>query len=1203
MDRRFCSQCGKALERSTEGSEHPPSPRRPASFPTATAGSGLAPPTAERRRCSVLFVDLVGFTALSASRDPEDVREILSSYFDLARTVIRRHGGIVEKFIGDAVMAVWGAPVATEDDGERAVRAALELVAAVEALGPDVGVEGIRARAGIVTGEVAVQLGVAGEGMVAGDTVNTASRLQGVASPGSVFVDGATRRLAEAAVSFRDEGVYELKGKEEPERLHRAMRVLGGVGGSQRSDALEAPFMGRDTELRALKDLFHTTAGRREARIVVVSGPAGVGKSRLGWELEKYVDGIAEAVLWHRGRCLSYGNGVSFWALAEIVRQRFGIAEGDSTEAAVSKLDEGMVRFVADPEERSFIGIRLSRLLGIPYRSDDRAEPSQADLYAGWRLFFEHLAQVAPVAIAVEDAHQADEALLGFFSHLVEWSRGLPIFVVLLARPGSPTLHPGYGVGRNRATLSLDPLDSTSIEAIVASLVPGLPAAALHSIAQRAEGVALFAVETIRSLIDRGVVRRDGSGYELAGSLEALEDLHVPDTLHALLAARLDDLPAPLRSLVAVASVLGDSFPKESLAAVAQQNPLAVQEALDELVRRDVLEIRADPKSPERGAYRFSQEMLRQVAYRTLARRDRKAHHVAVAAHLRTVFANDGEEIADVIARHYLDAISLSAGTAGGRTEGADGSRDALAAEALAFLIRAAERAERIGAPSRAAEAFAAAAELAPPPQAALALERAAIASYGHGDHDAALLHIRAARAQHLAGGDTRAAARAQSIEGRVLQDLGCSSAARVELAEAVAVLRSTPDVDTVEALRRLANIEIFTGNVADGERLLAEAFALAQSGDVDIDTLTVARLYDSKATVALFANQPIEASAYYEAAIGAAERSGQSATATAIQYNLADLLARTDPRRAAEVAKGAADNARRLGRGPDLGLAVANMAIALLELGEWDEAGAALRQVEEQDHVEDEDVIRLTGWLAGLRGDPAGVAEALGRMPAMRANEEAQARASIGFLRALGASAAGNRRVALDSIMDVLALNGVIGVGHESQRWGWPLAARTARQLGERAVMDTLDGMLDQHPAGHLPPVLRAQRQLARALAAADERAPGALTAVREALVTLREAGNPYHLAHALADFADLLVEYGKEGRDPDADRSAVEASEARAEVGRIAQRLRCHPLAERAGAGAGAGADAGAGAGAGADAGAGAGGTVLHAPSAGTT
>jgi class 3 adenylate cyclase len=392
---RFCHACGYALAEIT---------------PATAAAGPRAEPVAERRLCSVLFCDVVGFTPLSEARDPEAVRELLSRYFGVARTVIGRYGGVVEKFIGDAVMAVWGTPVASEEDAERAVRAALDLVSAVAELGAEAGVPGLAARAGVVTGEVAVTLGAVGEGMVAGDAVNTAARVQAAAAPGQVLTDGATQRLAGSAVGFADTGEHALKGKAEPARLWRATRVLSAVGGSQRVDGLEAPLTGRDAELRTVRELFHATADRRVPRLVLVSGPAGVGKSRLGWEFEKYADGLAAEVWWHRGRCLSYGEGVAFWALAEIVRQRLGIAEEDPAEVALGKLAAGLDRFIADPDERAYAGVRLGRLLGVGFGADGAAALSREELFAGWRLFFERLALTRPVVMLIEDAQYADRA-------------------------------------------------------------------------------------------------------------------------------------------------------------------------------------------------------------------------------------------------------------------------------------------------------------------------------------------------------------------------------------------------------------------------------------------------------------------------------------------------------------------------------------------------------------------------------------------------------------------------------------------------------------------------------------------------------------------------------------------------------------------------------------------------------------------------
>jgi class 3 adenylate cyclase len=282
---RFCGECGNALAAD-------------AAQPPAPAG----PKAAERRLVSVLFADLVGFTTLSESRDSEEVRELLSRYFDTCRRLIEIYGGTVEKFIGDAVMAVWGTPTAQEDDAERAVRTALDLVTAVAALGEEVGAPELALRAGVLTGEAAVNLAAEGEGMVAGDLVNTAARIQAAAEAGAVFVGDATRRATAAAIAYEPAGEHELKGKSEPLSLFRALRVTAVRGGARVASELEPPFVGRARELRLVKEHFHGSAEERKAHLVSVIGIAGIGKSRLAWEFEKYLDGVADEVLWHRGR-------------------------------------------------------------------------------------------------------------------------------------------------------------------------------------------------------------------------------------------------------------------------------------------------------------------------------------------------------------------------------------------------------------------------------------------------------------------------------------------------------------------------------------------------------------------------------------------------------------------------------------------------------------------------------------------------------------------------------------------------------------------------------------------------------------------------------------------------------------------------------------------------------------------------------------
>ena len=676
--------------------------------------------------------------------------------------------------------------------------------------------------------------------MVAGDAVNTAARVQAAAGPGPVLVDGATQRLAGGGVGFADAGEHALKGKAEPQRLWRATRVLAGVGGSQRVDGLEAPLTGRDAELRTVKELFHAAAERRVPRLVLVSGPAGVGKSRLGWEFEKYIDGLAEEVWWHRGRCLSYGDGVAFWALAEMVRQRLGIAEEDPAEAAAGKLAAGLDRFVPDPAERAYVGPRLARLLGVAFAGDGGAPLSREELFAGWRLFFERLAAERPVVLLVEDAQHADAGLLDFLDYLIDWVRDLPIY-----RAGVRPARAGPGPAGVRRRPEPDHADPGPAGCGVDGRA-GRRAGARHAAGRRGRrspprrrASRCSRWRPCASLIDRDIVQPVEGVYRLVGDVG---ELAVPDSLHALLAARLDALDPGVRRLVADAAVLGTTFPAEALIAVSGQDEPVVRAALAELVRREVFTVSADPLSPEKGSYGFAQNMLRQVAYDTLSRRDRKARHLAVAAHLRAAFPGDGEEVADVIARHYLDALDAVP---------ADPDAGEIRGQAIAALIRAAERAERTGAPALAAASYATAAQLTQAgaadgqQTAAAALwEHAAAAALTNADWAAAVEQAGQAGELYRQGGDTRSAARAQTIAGQALRLWGRHAQAREQLTAAVAVLRDDPDADTVQALGELATLEVFAGAPA-ADALSAEALALGQ--DLAVDDATLAGLFTTR--------------------------------------------------------------------------------------------------------------------------------------------------------------------------------------------------------------------------------------------------------------------------------------------------------------------------------------------------------------------
>ena len=590
---RFCDSCGTALAATLPALRRAESGRRPllrelrpgTRDRCARSRSRERPAaTAERRLVTVVFTDLVGFTTLAEDRDPEAVRELLSRYFDTATEIVQLHGGTVEKFIGDAVMAVWGTPVAHEDDAERAVRAALELVDAVSALSPD-----LQARAGVLTGEAAVTLNAQNQGMVAGDLVNTAARLQGVAEPGTVLVGEATRRAAESAIVFEPIGDHSLKGKTSPVPAWQAIRVVAARGGQGRADALEAPFVGRDEELRELKEVLHAVGRDRRVRLVSITGPGGIGKSRLVWELEKYIDGVAEDIYWHRGRSPSYGEGVTFWALGEMVRRRAQLTEDDDEATTRQRIEATLAEHVPDASERERIGPALLCLLGL----DEGSAGGRETLFPAWRLLFERIAEKGTTVLVFEDLQWADSGLLDFIDHLLDWSRGLPILVVTLARPELFDRRPDWGANRRHLTaMALEPLTDDAVRQLLNGLVPGLPHDALAAIVGRAEGVPLYAVETVRGLLADGRIRRVGDVYEPVGDLSTIT---VPDSLRSLIASRLDALEATDRSLLQDAAVLGQVFAADALAGASGVDVTELEPRLRDLVRRELLDVETRP--------------------------------------------------------------------------------------------------------------------------------------------------------------------------------------------------------------------------------------------------------------------------------------------------------------------------------------------------------------------------------------------------------------------------------------------------------------------------------------------------------------------------------------------------------------------------------------------------------------------------------
>jgi class 3 adenylate cyclase/tetratricopeptide (TPR) repeat protein len=1071
-------------------------------------------PTTELRHVSVVFCDLVGFTPFSEKRDAEEVREVLSGYFELARAIVGRYGGVVEKFIGDAVMAVWGAPVANEDDAERAVRAGLELVSAVAAYGSEHATE-LQARVGIVTGGAATTE-TAEEGLVIGDRVNTAARIQSAAPPGCCYVDDVTRAATAAAIAYTDAGEHELKGKAEPIRLFQATRVVAAVAGLQRAGVLEAPFIGRDHELRLVKELFHASADRHSARMVLVSGVAGVGKSRLSWEFFKYIDGLVGTVLWHAGRCLSYGEGVSYWALSEMVRARLQISEEDSLEVAAERLRAGLERWIAEATDREFIAPRLGQLLGLPTPKVLARE----ELFSGWRLFFERLSEHLPVVMVVEDLQWADPGMVEFLDHLLEWSGDHALFLLVLSRPEG-TERRGLGLSRRSVTaLPLDPLSDEVIGDMLDGLVSGLPATARDRIIERAEGIPLYAIETVRGLLDKGVLEKgDGGALHLVGELGELE---IPPGLTALIASRLDALAPDERRLVKECSVLGTSFPRHAIEAVSDIEPDLLEELLSSLVRKEVLTVRADKLSPERGQYACTQSLIRSVAYDMLTRAERKARHLRTAEHLRSAFPEEGAEVSEVIAAHYYDAYLAA------RDDPDSGELRAMAKDAY---VQAAERAESVGAPEAAESAYLKAAELSSDKAEQVALtERAGRMAFLAGWFERALGHFETAIAAHAKAGRIIEAARVTASLGFALDELGRGEQAIARMHEALGSLKETtaPPEVVADLQARLAAALVFSGHGDEATGAIEEALTLAQHHELPEP---FAHALNAKAVLLLSGGRAQEARSAFELSRDVARLHGITRREMVAETNLGELCMIYDLPGAEEHVRAALTLAQRWGLRQLEGGVARNLMYILTKAGRLEEAerlGTELLQAGGDERPGAEFINYALACLEAVRGNVDAARKHLSSCSAWAESDEVQLKALYAAAEAAVLLTEGACHRALETASRTLdeGVRRALAVGHEAVRLAFPIAFEAAIDLGDLEEADRLAELLAARPRGEVPPFLRAQVVRARALIAG---ARGENQDVEENLITaeatFRELGYPYWTARAQLDRGEWLA------------------------------------------------------------------------------
>ena len=818
----------------------------------------------ERKIVTVLFCDLVGFTAASEAADPEDVRARIRPYHARLRQEIERYDGTVEKFIGDAVMAVFGAPVTHEDDAERAVRAGLRILEAIEELNAGNPALSLQVRIGINTGEAVVTLGARpeeGEGIVTGDVVNMASRLEGAAPVNGVAVSEQTHRQTERVFDYEELEPVQVKGKTQALALYRPLAARARFG-SDVTRTHTAPLVGRELEKPLLIGTFERSAQQHSCQLVTIVGEPGVGKSRLCAELFGYIEDRPEQLVrWRQGRCLPYGEGIAFWALGEIVKAECGILESDSPEEAEGKLERAVA---ADDPDRAWLVARLSPLVGAPAEA-----ASQEESFTAWRRFLEALSAQDPTVLVFEDLHWADDALLSFLEHLADWSQGVPLLILCTARPELQEQHPTWAAGlRNATTINLAPLTDEETARLIGSLLEQavLPAETQRALLERAGGNPLYAEEFVRLLADRDL---------LSGRLD---DVQLPDSVQALIAARLDTLSPERKGLLQDASVMGKLFWAGAVAEMGERDPREVELALHELARKELVRPARTSSMAGEAEYGFWHLLVRDVCYGQIPRAARAARHRAAASWLERKAGERAEDLADVLAYHYVSALER-----GGASANAEQTQE-LTASAIRYLALAGERALALEV-DRAEHNLSQALALAPSghPERPSLLERWAQAALQQNRLQETRAALEEALALFREQAEPLAAGRVLTVLANVLARLG-DSRREEALAEALALLEAQPPgPELVDTYTQLASGRFLGGDYP--EAIAAAEQALALASELGLAEPARALGHRGSARAALGERQGLED---MRRALALAIEQGQGRAAAVLHNNLA---------------------------------------------------------------------------------------------------------------------------------------------------------------------------------------------------------------------------------------------------------------------------------------------------------------------------
>jgi predicted ATPase/class 3 adenylate cyclase len=604
-------------------------------------------PVESRKIVTVVFCDLTGSTKLGESLDPETLRRVITRYFNEMKAVLARHGGTVEKFIGDAVMAAFGIPVIHEDDALRAVRAAAEMQNVMREMNRDLELEygkTLQARIGVNTGEVIAGDSSEGHGFVSGDTVNVGARLEQAAPPGEVLIGEPTYRLVRDAVKVEAVEPLELKGKAEKMPAYKLLEVVTGaiVGTARR---LDSPIVGRERELALLNETFEQTAHEKVCLLATVYATAGTGKSRLTKEFLHSLEGRGRVVV---GRCLPYGEGITFWPISEVVKQLAQITEEDSTEAAAAKLKQLLPH---GEEEAGVIVERVAAAIGL-----SEATPSAQETFWAVRKLLEYMARASPMVIVFDDIHWAEPTMLDLIEYLANFTIGFPMLILCLSRRDLLDTRPSWGTGST--TIELQPLSGDDVDVLMENLLgqARLPDGARNEIKAAAEGNPLYVEEILKMLIDEGRLAKVEDHWAPIGDFS---DISIPPTIHALLSARLDRLGANEQAVIQRGSVIGKEFWWGAVSELSTEDLRAgLSHHLQALVRKELIQPDQSIFAGE-DAFKFGHILIRDAAYQGLPKELRAEMHEVFGGWLEKKTGERAREYEEILGYHLEQAFRL----------------------------------------------------------------------------------------------------------------------------------------------------------------------------------------------------------------------------------------------------------------------------------------------------------------------------------------------------------------------------------------------------------------------------------------------------------------------------------------------------------------------------------------------------------------